>query len=100
MPATRAGRSGNLTKKTFQEALFKKKDFEAGGLASGKGSFEATKPWLASAVQTIVVTTNPDGFKAGTTAGANGLYNGKCPSPLGCWRIVPNSAAAMTYKLS
>jgi hypothetical protein len=94
------GAGGNLTKKTFQEALYKKKDFEAGGLAGGKGTIEANKPWLASAVQQIVVTTNPDGFKAGTTADAKGLYNGKCPSPLGCWRITPNSTTPLTYKLS
>ena len=82
------------------DAIFAKKDFEAPGLAGGKGSIAANKPWLGSNVQQIVVTTNPDGFKAGTTAGANGLYNGKCPSPLGCWRIVPNSTAPLTYKLS
>jgi hypothetical protein len=94
------GAGGNLTKKTFQEAIFKKKDFEAGGLAGGKGTIEANKPWLGSNVQQIVVTTNPDGFKPGTAADAKGLYNGKCPSPLGCWRIIPNSVVPATFRLT
>ena len=94
------GAGANLTKKSFQEAIFKKKDFEAPGLAGGKGSIAANKPWLASNVQQIVVTTNPTGFNPGTTADAKGLYAGRCPSPLGCWRIVPNSVVPATYTLS
>jgi hypothetical protein len=95
------GAGANLTKKTFQEAIFKKKDFEAPGLAGGKGTIEANKPWLASNVQQIVVTTNPTGFTAAGAPDAKGLYGpGRCPSPLGCWRIVPNTVAPATYKLS
>ncbi|HUP73188.1 MAG TPA: ABC transporter substrate-binding protein [Acidimicrobiales bacterium] len=94
------GAGGNLTKKTFQDALYAKKDFEAAGLAGGKGTIEPNKPWLASSVHQIVVTTNPTGFAPGTTADAKGLYNGKCPSPLGCWRTVPNTTTALTYKLT
>ena len=92
------GAGGNLTKKTFQEAIFKKKDFEAPGLAGGKGTLEANKPWLASNVQQIIVTTNPQGFSGGPDA--KGLYQGKCPSPLGCWRIVPGSVVPLPFKLS
>ncbi len=93
------GAGANLTKKTFQEAIFKKKDFEAPGLAGGKGSMSANKPWLASNVQEIVVTTNPDGFKAGPDS--KGLYGpGRCPSPLGCWRTVANSTKPLTFTLS
>lgn len=92
------GAGGNLTKKTFQEAIFKKKEFEAPGLAGGKGTIEPNKPWLTSSLQQVVVTTNPQGFTGGPDA--KGLYQGRCPSPLGCWRIVPNSVTPLTYKLS
>lgn len=93
------GAGANLTKKTFQEALFKTKDFDAPGLAGGKGTLAANKPWLASNVQELVVTTNPDGFKGAPDA--KGLYGpGRCPSPLGCWRIVPNTVKPLTYTLS
>ena len=95
------GAGANLTKKTFQEAVFKKKDFEAPGLAGGKGTIEANKPWLASSVQQIIVTTNAAGFTPAGAADSRGLYGpGRCPSPLGCWRIVPNTVAPLTYKLA
>jgi ABC-type branched-subunit amino acid transport system substrate-binding protein len=95
------GAGANLTKKTFQEAIFKKKDFEAPGLAGGKGTIEANKPWLGSNVQQIVVTTNPTGFTPAGAPDAKGLYGpGRCPSPLGCWRIVPGSVVPATYRLS
>jgi len=94
------GAGGNLTKKTFQDAIYKKKTFDAGGLAGGTGTIEANKPWLASNLQQIVATTNPNGFKAGTTADAKGLYDGRCPSPLGCWRVVPNSVVPATFRLT
>jgi hypothetical protein len=94
------GAGGNLTKKTFQDAIYKKKTFDAAGLAGGTGTISANKPWLGSNVQQIVATTNPNGFKAGTTADAKGLYDGKCPSPLGCWRVVPNTVVPTTYTLS
>lgn len=101
------GAGANLTKKTFQEAIFKKKDFEAPGLAGGKGTLAPNKPWLASSVQQINVTTmdlatlftSPDAAVKG--ADAKGLYGGgRCPSPLGCWRVVPNSVKPLTYTLS
>ena len=93
------GAGANLTKKTFQEAIYKKKEFEAPGLAGGKGTIEANKPWLASNVQQIVVTTNPNGFTG--AADAKGLYGpGRCPSPLSCFRIVPNTVVPLTYRLS
>ena len=91
------GAGANLTKKTFQDAIFKQKDFDAGGLAGGKGSLTPTKTWLASNVQQVV-TANPDGSKSGPDA--NGLYQGKCLSPLSCFRTVPNTVAALTYTLS
>jgi ABC-type branched-subunit amino acid transport system substrate-binding protein len=94
------GAGGNLTKKTFQDAIYAKKTFDAAGLAGGTGTISANKPWLGSSVQQIVATTNPNGFKAGTVADAKGLYDGKCPSPLGCWRIVPNTVAPSTYVLT
>ena len=92
------GAGGNLTKKTFQDAIFKKKEFDAPGLAGGKGTIEANKPWLASNVQQMLVTTNPQGFTGGPDA--KGLYQGRCPSPLGCWRLVPNSVVPSTYRLT
>ncbi|HUP72830.1 MAG TPA: ABC transporter substrate-binding protein [Acidimicrobiales bacterium] len=93
------GAGANLTKKTYQDAIFKKKDFEAPGLAGSKGTIEANKPWLTSSVQQIVVTTNPTGFSG--TVDAKGLYGpGRCPSPLGCWRTVPNTVTPLTYRLS
>ena len=101
------GAGGNLTKKTFQEAIFKKKDFEAPGLAGGKGTLSANKPWLASSVQQINVTTMDlaklftSTNAADKTADAKGLYGpGRCPSPLGCWRVVPGSVKPLTYTLS
>ena len=101
------GAGGNLTKKTFQEAIFKKKDFEAPGLAGGKGTLAANKPWLASSVQQINVTTMDlaklftSTNAADKSADAKGLYGpGRCPSPLGCWRIVPGSVKPLTYTLS
>ena len=93
------GAGANLTKKTFQEAIYKKKEFEGPGLAGGKGTIEANKPWLASNVQQIVVTNNPNGFTG--AADAKGLYGpGRCPSPLSCFRVVPNSVVPLTYRLS
>lgn len=101
------GAGANLTKKTFQEAIFKKKDFDAPGLAGGKGTLSANKPWLASNVQSIVVTTQDlaklftSSDAAAKGADAKGLYGpGRCPSPLGCWRIVPNTVTPLTYTLS
>ena len=47
------GAGGNLTKKTFQEAIFKQKDFDAAGIAGGKGTLAANKLWLASNVQQV-----------------------------------------------
>jgi len=94
------GAGANLTKKTFQDAIFAKKTFDAPGLSGGTGTIAANKPWLGSNVETVVVTTNPNGFKPGTTADATGLYDGKCPSPLGCWRVVPNSVVPSTFTLS
>ena len=93
------GAGGNLTKKTFQEALFKHKDFDAAGVAGGKGSLAANKLWLASNVQTVQVTAKPTSTFADPVA-ANGLYGGKCPSPLSCFRTVPNSVVPLTYTLS
>ena len=92
------GAGGNLTKKTFQDAIFKVGTFEAAGIASGKGTIAANKPWLASSVQQVAVTANPDGFKAGKDA--NGLYQGKCLSPLSCFRSVPGSVTPLTFTLS
>ena len=81
------------------DALYEKKDFEAPGLAGGKGTIEATKPWLASNVQQLVVTTNPNGFSGAPDA--KGLYGpARCPSPLGCWRTLPNSSVPLTYRLT
>ena len=92
------GAGGNLTKKTFQAALFKVGSFDVAGIAGGKGTVAANKPWLASSVQQVQVTANPDGFKAG--ADANGLYQGKCLSPLSCFRTIPGSVVPLTYTLS
>jgi len=92
------GAGGNLTKKTFQEAIYKVGLFDVAGIAGGKGSLSANKPWLASNVQQVAVTVNPDGFKAGKDA--NGLYQGKCLSPLACFRTVPNTVTPLTFTLS
>jgi hypothetical protein len=92
------GAGANLTKKTYQDAIFAKKTFDAPGLAGGTGTIAANKPWLGSNVETVVVTTNPNGFKGAPDA--KGLYDGKCPSPLGCWRVVPSSVVPLTYTLS
>ena len=92
------GAGADLTKKTFQDAVFRQQSFDAAGLASGKGSLSATKTWLASSVQQVVVSANPDGFKGGPDAG--GLSQGKCLSPLSCFRTVPNTVTPLTYTLS
>ena len=92
------GAGGNLTKKTFQEAIYKVGVFDVAGIAGGKGSLAANKPWLASNVQQVAVTVNPDGFKAGKDAA--GLYQGKCLSPLACFRTVPNTVTPLTFTLS
>jgi ABC-type branched-subunit amino acid transport system substrate-binding protein len=95
------GAGANLTKKTFQEAIFKAKDFDAPGLAGGKGSISANKPWLATSVHQIQITTNPTGFTPAGAPDAKGLFGpGRCPSPLGCWRTLPNTTAALTFTLS
>jgi ABC-type branched-subunit amino acid transport system substrate-binding protein len=93
------GAGGNLTKKTFQDAIFKQKDFDAAGIAGGKGTLAANKLWLASNVQQVVVTAKPTSTFA-DPVDANGLYGGKCLSPLSCFRTVPNTVAALTYTLS
>jgi ABC-type branched-subunit amino acid transport system substrate-binding protein len=92
------GAGGNLTKKTFQEAIFKVGTFDVAGMAGAKGTLAANKLWLASNVQQVAVTANPDGFKAGKDA--NGLYQGKCLSPLSCFRTVPNTVTPLTFTLS
>ncbi|MEO8694429.1 MAG: ABC transporter substrate-binding protein [Acidimicrobiales bacterium] len=92
-----AGAGANLTKKTFQDAVFKQGTFDAAGLAGGKGTLSSSKTWLATNLQQVVVTANPDGFKA--AADTNGLYQGKCPSPLSCFRTVPNTLTSLTYTL-
>ena len=90
------GAGGNLTKKTYQAAIFAKKDFDAAGIAGGKGSVSANKPWLASNIQQVQVTSN-----VFTNAiDANGLYGGKCLSPLSCFRTVANSVVPLPYTLS
>jgi hypothetical protein len=94
-----SGAGGNLTKKTFQEALFKQKEFDAAGLAGGKGTLAANKLWLASNVQEVRVTAKPTSTFA-DPVDANGLYGGKCLSPLSCFRTVPNSVVPLTYTLS
>jgi len=93
------GAGGNLTKKTFQEAIFKKKDFDAAGIAGGKGSLAANKLWLASSVQQVLVTAKPTATFA-DPVNAAGLYGGKCLSPLSCFRTVPNTVVPLTYTLS
>jgi hypothetical protein len=93
------GAGGNLTKKTFQEALFKQKEFDAAGLAGGKGTLAANKLWLASNVQEVRVTAKPTSTFA-DPVDANGLYGGKCLSPLSCFRTVPNTIVPLTYTLS
>ncbi len=56
----------------------------------------ANKFWLASSIQQVQVTsnvfTNP--------VDANGLYGGKCLSPLSCFRTVANSVVPLPYTLS
>ena len=93
------GAGGNLTKKTFQEALFKQKDFDAAGLAGGKGTLSANKLWLASNVQQVQMTYHAL-TQFADPVDANGLYGGKCLSPLSCFRTVPNTIAPLTYTLS
>jgi hypothetical protein len=93
------GAGGNLTKKTFQEALFKQKEFDAAGLAGNKGTLAANKLWLASSVQEVRVTSKPTATFA-DPVDANGLYGGKCLSPLSCFRTVPNTLVPLTYTLS
>jgi hypothetical protein len=93
------GAGGNLTKKTFQEALFKQKDFDAAGMAGGKGSLAANKLWLASSVQQVEVTIHPTAQFA-DPVDAKGLYGGKCLSPLSCYRTIPNTVVPLTYTLS
>ncbi|MEO8695862.1 MAG: ABC transporter substrate-binding protein [Acidimicrobiales bacterium] len=93
------GAGGNLTKKTFQDALFKQKDFDAAGVAGGKGTLAANKFWLAANVQQVQVTSRTTAQFA-DPVDANGLYGGKCPSPLSCFRTVPNSVTPLTYTLS
>lgn len=90
------GAGANLTHKTYQDAIFKVKDFDAAGIAGGKGSLSANKLWLASNVQQVQVTTNT--FT--NPIDAKGLYGGKCLSPLACFRTVPNSVVPLTYTLS
>jgi hypothetical protein len=92
------GAGANLTKKTFQAAIFKQGTFDVAGIAGGKGTLAANKLWLASNLQEVVVTANPNGFKAAPDA--NGLYGGKCLSPLSCFRTVPGSLVPLTYTLS
>jgi len=92
------GAGANLTKKTFQAAIFKQGTFDAAGIAGGKGSLAANKLWLASNLQEVTVTSNPNGFKG--PADANGLYGGKCLSPLACFKTVPGTIVPLTYTLS
>ena len=92
------GAGGNLTKETFQDALFRQKNFDVAGITGSKGSLAPNKPWLASNVQQVQVTPNPDGFRGGPIA--NGLYGGTCLSPLPCFRTIPNTAVPLTLALS
>jgi hypothetical protein len=50
-------------------------------------------------VQTVEVATRTTAQFAEPVA-ANGLYGGECPSPLSCFRTVPNSVTPLTYTLS
>ena len=52
------------------------------GASNGQGSFAENKPYVASSVQ--FVTLSYHGFT--DPKDATGLYGGKCPSPLSCWR--------------
>jgi hypothetical protein len=93
------GAGGNLTKKTFQEAIFKQKDFDAAGIAGGKGSLAANKLWLASSVQQVQVTAKPTSTFA-DPVDSKGLYGGTCLSPLPCFRTVPYTVVPLNYTLS
>lgn len=91
------GAGAELTHESFQEAVFAQGEFDVAGIAGGKGSLSADKTWLASNVQQVQVTANPNGFSG--PPDADGLYQGLCRSPLSCYRTVPDTVTELTYRL-
>ena len=80
IPSIKAA-GANLTKKTMYDAAAKLTDFEVAGMSNGKGSLGPDKPFVATAVHTVV-------FRAAATAkGADGKW-GKCPSSSNCFQVV------------
>jgi hypothetical protein len=72
----------DLTHESLAEALYAIDSFDVAGASNGEGSFAENKPFVATALQ--FVTLSYHGFT--DPKDAAGLYGGKCPSPLSCWR--------------
>lgn len=93
IPALKAA-GGNLTKKTFFDAAMKLGSFDVAGISDEKGSLGPDKPFVATAVQTVVLNVGTD------TKGADGFY-GKCPLlKTNCFRTqVPKTWTPITATL-
>jgi hypothetical protein len=86
------GAGANLTKQSFANALYAAKAFDLAGASDGKGTLAANKPWLATSVHLVRLAVN----QFANPKDANGLYGGRCLSPLSCFRVVaPDSWTAL-----
>lgn len=72
----------DLTHESLAEALYSMDSFDVAGASNGEGSLAENKPFVATALQFVTLAYN----NFADPVDANGLYGGKCLSPLSCWR--------------
>jgi hypothetical protein len=80
LPSIKAA-GANLTKKSMFDAAAKLTSFEVAGMSNSKGSLGPDKPFVATAVHSIVFRA------AAKTKGADGKW-GPCPSSANCWQVI------------